>query len=343
VTKKLLFTVTLFLSIITAYPQLHRDTMQNKSLSERLDVLPPTEIKVVSFTLSGPIHPSVSPIPPNKRRQWIVGGGSVLLWAGSFVALNKAWYTDYDRTRFHFFNDNKEWQQVDKIGHVWSTYQLTRASTKAWKWTGTGNRKSVLLGAITGIAYQTIIEIQDAYSDKWGFSIADMGANFIGAGGYALQELTWREQRIAIKFSYWPYGYDADMIERRNQLFGHSFMERILKDYNGQAYWLSGNVRSFFPKSNWPAWLNVAVGYRANGMLGGRENVWTDNTGNIIERKDLARVRHFYLSPDVDFTKIKTNRKLVKKLFFVLNAVKIPAPAIGINSRGKVKLHALAF
>ena len=78
-------------------------------------------------------------------------------------------------------------------------------------------------------------------------------------------------------------------------------------------------------------------------MLGGTENVWKDETGNLIARKDLPRVRHFYLSPDIDFSKIRTSRRLVRKFFFLLNAVKIPAPAIGIDSRGKLKVHALAF
>ena len=87
----------------------------------------------------------------------------------------------------------------------------------------------------------------------------------------------------------------------------------------------------------------MAIGYRANGMLGGKENVWIDDAGNQIQRKDVARVRHFYLSPDIDFTKIRTHRRILKKFFFLLNAVKVPAPAIGVDSRGKLKLHALAF
>ena len=53
-------------------------------------------------------------------------------------------------------------------------------------------------------------------------------------------------------------------------------VERMLKDYNGQTYWLSANLKSFFQGSNIPAWLNVAVGYGADGMFGGFENKWID-------------------------------------------------------------------
>jgi hypothetical protein len=305
---------------------------ENK-LSQMNDILPALQGRMVCLTAYS----------ANKKRVWLIGGTSALLWAGSFVALNKAWYTDYERTSFHFFNDNKEWQQVDKIGHVWTSYQISRVTTEAWRWTGIRDRKSVLLGAISGIAYQTIIEIQDGYSDQWGFSWGDMGANFVGSGMYALQELKWKEQRLSIRFSYSPYRYSSELSERRNQMFGKTFMERILKDYNAQTYWLSGNLHSFSPGSRWPAWLNIAVGYNADGMLGGKENVWKDKLGNRVERRDIPRIRHFYLSPDIDFTRIRTSRKFVKKFFFLLNAVKFPAPAIELNSKGKLKMHALTF
>ena len=43
----------------------------------------------------------------------------------------------------------------------------------------------------------------------------------------------------------------------------------MLKDYNAQTYWFSANLKSFFPEIKFTAWLNVAVGYGAEGMFGG--------------------------------------------------------------------------
>jgi hypothetical protein len=43
----------------------------------------------------------------------------------------------------------------------------------------------------------------------------------------------------------------------------------MLKDYNGQTYWLSVNLHSFYKGSKIPKWLNLAIGYGANGMLTG--------------------------------------------------------------------------
>ncbi len=277
-------------------------------------------------------------------RTWLVAGAHAALWGGSYIALNKAWYADYPKESFHFFNDNKEWLQMDKAGHVWTAYQMSRISSELWRWAGLSHQQSTWLGGISGVAYQSIIEIQDGFSSEWGFSWGDMAANVAGSALYVAQELAWKEQRVQVKLSYWPYDYNSpELTTRRNQLFGKSIQERILKDYNSQTYWLSANLRSFLPDSKLPKWLNLAVGYSANGMLGGMENKWMDKEGIAYNRSDIARTRHFFLSPDIDLTKIKTNSKFLRSALFVLNMIKIPAPALELNSKGKLKGHVVYF
>ena len=279
----------------------------------------------------------------NKQRLWVVAGAHAGLWTVSYIALNKTWYANYPRSSFHFFNDNSEWEQMDKLGHVWTAYNVARVSTGMWKWTGLPEKKAVVLGGISAVAYQSIIEIQDGYSAEWGFSWGDMAANVVGAGGYVLQQLGWKDQRLQVKLSYWAYDYPGDLITRRNQLFGSGVVERILKDYNSQTYWISANVKSFIPSSGLPSWLNIAVGYNADGMLGGTENRWTDKQGNHFDRTDIPRVRRYLLSADVDLTKIKTRSKFLRSAFYILNIVKLPAPAIGIDSKGKFKGYVLYY
>jgi hypothetical protein len=283
----------------------------------------------------------MTPTTPIISRVWTVAAGHVALWTASYLALDKAWYSEFPGSNFHFFNDNGEWNQMDKAGHTWTAYQVSRISAGLWKWSGLNERKSAVLGGVSGLAYQSIIEIQDGFSSEWGFSWGDMAANFLGAATYVAQELGWREQRFQFKLSYWPYDYDTDAKIRRNQLFGKSLPERLLKDYNSQTYWLSANITSFIKDSKWPAWLNMAVGYNSSGMLGGFANTWTDKQGNTLSRPDIERVRHFVLSPDIDLTKIHTNKKWVRTLLYVANMVKIPAPAISLSSKGKFKAYAL--
>jgi hypothetical protein len=152
------------------------------------------------------------------------------------------------------------------------------------------------------------------------------------------QEIGWQEQRLQVKLGYWPVKHPRELIGRRNELFGSSWAERVLKDYNSQTYWLSANIASFFPGSNLPEWLNIAVGYGAKGMYGGRNNIWTDNEGITHDYSRIKRVRLFYLSPDIDLTRIPVNSRLLKTVFFILNFVKVPAPAVELNSNGGVRL-----
>ena len=55
------------------------------------------------------------------------------------------------------------------------------------------------------------------------------------------------------------------------------------------------------------------------------------------------RVRQYYLSLDVDLTRIRTNSHLLKTIFDVLNVIKVPFPALEINSQGLVKFHSIYF
>jgi hypothetical protein len=207
-----------------------------------------------------------------------------------------------------------------------------------WKWTGLNDKTSAILGGVSGMVYQSIIEIQDAYSVQWGFSWGDVGANVAGAGLFVLQELSGNKQAVTVKMTYWRKKYPDELVARRNQLFGSSAAERVLKDYNSQTYWLSANIASFFPDARLPKWLNIAVGYGADGMYGGRSNVWLDGEPAMHDYSAIRRVRKFYLSPDIDLTRIHTRSKFLKGAFFILNMIKIPAPGLAVATGDKINV-----
>lgn len=282
----------------------------------------------------------------DHKRFRTVAIGQGVIWAGSLLALNQAWYSSYPRSGFHLFNDSGEWQQVDKIGHAFSANWTAQASTSLFKWSGMPRKRAVLYGAGMGIAYESVIEILDGFSTEWGFSVSDMAANLSGSLLFASQELAWSEQRIQFKFSSQRVDYKSvELLRRANDLYGTSFVERTLKDYNGQTYWLSVNPWSFAKKSKFPKWLNIAVGYGAGGMLGGYTNTWTDPETNAAHsRTDITRYRQFYLSPDIDLSKITIKGKTPKILRF-LNGLKIkfPLPALEYNTKGEFKMHAVYF
>ncbi|MBS1627415.1 MAG: DUF2279 domain-containing protein [Bacteroidetes bacterium] len=269
----------------------------------------------------------------NKKRAIVLGATNVVATVSSMAVLYNAWYKGYPFAPFHFFNDNNEWLQMDKVGHAWSAYNISRITSESFKWVGYNNKKSYWLGAASGLAYMSIIEVFDGFSKEWGFSLGDYTANIAGSAGYLFQQLHWKEQRIQIKFSshindYANYGLN----NRADSVFGKNFFSRILKDYNAQTYWLSFNIASFFKQTKFPSWLNMAIGYGANGMFAASSNTVKDNNGNIIfNRNDIPRFRQFYLAPDIDFTKIKTHSKFLKGVFFALNAFKFPTPALELS------------
>lgn len=275
----------------------------------------------------------------NPHRTLLVGSAGAVIAGGTIVGLSALWYKDQPRTSFHFFNDNADWLQMDKVGHAMTSYYLGRMGIRAMEWTGTERKKAVLIGGLYGFAYLTAIEVLDGFSAEWGFSLGDMAANAGGAGLLIGQELLWRDQRMVLKYSasFSPYA------KYRPELLGSSAMERLLKDYNGQSYWLSVNAAAWFnEKPSWlPVWLNVALGYSGDGMLGGTSNPDFNSAGEALPHFD--RRRQFLLSVDIDLTRIKTRSKVLRTCFELFNFVKIPAPAIELDQRGKFTGHWLYF
>ncbi len=249
----------------------------------------------------------------------------------SLIGLNSLWYNDYPRSKFHTINDLNEWQQMDKLGHVFSSYQIGRVGAEVLNWSGVQKKDQLLYGATLGFTFLTAVEIFDGFSKEWGFSWSDIGANALGTGLYVGQELLWEEQRVHLKFSFHRTKYAS----QRPDKLGSNFLEEIIKDYNGQTYWLSANIHSFFKETSLPKWLNVAVGYGADGMLTGENEA----VNNMFTNQD--RIKQFYLSFDVNLSKINTRSSVLKTIFSVLNTIKVPLPTIEFNSKNKVVFHLL--
>jgi hypothetical protein len=270
-----------------------------------------------------------------KARKITLGASSIALTTGSLIYLNQAWYQQYNTSSFHFFNDNDEWFQMDKYGHAFTTYQTGRLMMGAMKWAGYSRKSQLIVGGMSGFAYMSAIEVMDGYSSGWGFSWGDMAANALGSGLAIGQEALWKQQRIQLKFSF----YQSPYAQYRTELLGKSLSTQILKDYNGQSYWLSVNPSSFFKTENrFPKWINIAVGYGADGMLGARYNnvLVMDENGNT---KTFNRYPQYYLSLDVDFTRIPVKSKFLKSVFSCINILKIPFPNMEL-SEGKLKFNA---
>ncbi len=270
----------------------------------------------------------------NHVRQNTVFITQAVTTSATLLALNQLWYKDYPKSKFHLINDNAQWLQMDKAGHVFSAYHVGRVGAEMLEWSGSDKKTQRLYGATLGFTFLSLVEIMDGFSAEWGASYGDIIANASGTALYISQDLLWNEQRITPKFSFHQTVYST----ARPNILGKTWNEQILKDYNGQTYWLSANVASFFSNSKIPKWLNLAVGYGAEGMITGN-----DVLVNTIFLPESKRFRQFYLSFDVDLTRIETKNHTLKTIFSLFNTIKIPAPTLELTGNGRVKGHVLYF
>jgi len=280
-------------------------------------------------------HTSVAPtstdsLDRGKLRAIIIGGGTA--YTTSLVMLDRLWYQGADRGKFRFFNDNAEWKQVDKVGHFYSTFHIAQASGRAFRWAGLPNQKAYFWGSVLGAALLVPIEVLDGFSEAYGASYGDLLANTAGAAAYYGQMAKWGEVRLHPKFSFSRSPY----AKKRPSLLGDGLSEELLKDYNGQTYWLSVDLDKFLPMGNkWPKWLNLALGYGAEGMVHAH-----DRTN---EAKGHQSFRQYYLSVDFDLSHIKSRSKIINTLLYVVNLVHLPAPTVVLSTEKGIDFQAFYF
>jgi hypothetical protein len=261
---------------------------------------------------------SLSVDKSNKKLYYVVGSEAISYTAG-YIGLSYLWYSGFPRSQFHIFNDGNEWLQMDKFGHCFSTYWIARTNYKLLTWAELNDNSAIWASIASSWLFISTIEVFDGFSAEYGASPEDILANTTGATIFGIQQYFWKEQKILYKFSYLPSSY----AKLRPDELGTTPVERLLKDYNGQTYWFSTGIRSITGITAIPDWLNLAVGYGAHGMTG------ASNNKNIISESE--RARQFYLSFDINLEKIKTKNKLLRSIFFTLNCLKFPLPAIQVN------------
>jgi len=273
-----------------------------------------------------------------RRNVKIVLGTEAALYATSMTALYYAWYAGYPQAPFHFHNDNTEWMQMDKMGHAATAYRVGHIGYDALRIAGMDEKRSTWYGGTLGLAFLTTVEVFDGLSEGWGFSWGDMAANVLGSGLFIGQQLLWHEQRIVLKYSF----HSTEFPQYNPDLLGENLLQQTIKDYNGISIWASCNIKSLFLKkeSRFPAWLNVAFGFGATGMTGGFDNVLEYNGVPI---PPFERRQQYYLSLDVDFTRIPTNNKFLQYTFKILNIFKLPFPAVEFNTGNEWVWHWMFF
>ena len=157
----------------------------------------------------------------NKQRKNILLISKGAAYTATLIGLNSLWYKDYPRSNFHFINDNREWLQMDKVGHMTSSYYMGVAGIEAYRWAGMNEEQAIWYGGLSGSFFLTAVEILDGFSAEWGASSGDLLANTLGSVLCISQEIYWNEQKIQLKYSY------------------------------AKSFWANKNPEQFKPYSSW--------------------------------------------------------------------------------------------
>lgn len=279
-----------------------------------------------------PVPPPPDPSGINKGRLAGVIIGSAAFYSLTLLLLGKTWYKK--RVKFHTFNDNGEWLQMDKLGHATTAYAMSRGGYELFRWSGVDERASVITGGLLALLFQSTIEVFDGYSEGWGFSKGDMLANIGGTALFVGQQVAFNNQPVNLRYGFRKSIY----AQYRPNLLGETVGVQMLKDYNAQQYWLSVNLASVLPVGpSFPRWLNLDAGYSASGMTGGHENPPLFGAdGHEIK---FQRYRQFYLSPDADLSRLPINTS-VQRFVGTAQFFKLPAPSVEFNGRSGVHFHA---
>jgi len=304
----------------------------------------------------------------HRGRLWAAVGTGTVAYGAAMIGLHRSWYANYPSKHFHSFNDLKEWNQMDKMGHWLMSYNESRWLYAGARWAGIKPRTAAWLGFAGSQLIMTSLEVYDGFSAQWGFSWSDISFNLFGSGLFLAQQLGWHEQRITLKMSAWPASYPTESIypyspagsdgsttlqQRADALYGTGPINLFLKNYNALAVWASINPSAFMPgRANWlPRWLNVAVGMGAENLYAGNGYEWKGNRNcegpdcdvYRLDPDQYPRTRQFFLSFDIDLTRIPVRNRFLRTLFGAVNILKFPAPALEWTNQGQFKFHPIYF
>lgn len=244
------------------------------------------------------------------------------------IALITIWYSKNNNIDFHWFDDSEEWRLCDKFGHAYIAFTECRLAVNLFNWCGIKGYKNHILSFLIAFCMQSSYEVFDGFADDYGASIYDLIANATGAGLVIIQYYLFKRIIVSNKFNFSLTDYAV----LRPNMLGDSFWSRYFKDYNGQTYWFSFNLKELTKLKFIPSWFMLSIGYGGDGLLGGHDNVWTDDHGETHDMSRITRASRWYISFDIDFSRLKTNIKLIDNLFYISAYLKIPLPGLELNT-----------
>jgi hypothetical protein len=238
----------------------------------------------------------------------VVGGVTAGTVAAIHIYQQNAWWKGH-RSSFHFREDLVYACNVDKLGHLYAASTLTFCFGKSLSWAGLSESSGLLWGAVGSSLFQTYVEIEDGFSEYWGFDRVDFAGDLVGAWYPYFQYRFPVLKNFQFRFSYLPKNAgEASAIPGQTKT--------ILDDYEGQTIWLTVTPGGLLPDSWggwWPRFLALALG--------------------VSVRNNVSPDRHlvWYIAPDLDMKHIiPQDTPFLRLLSEALNFIHFPMPAVQV-------------
>jgi hypothetical protein len=248
----------------------------------------------------------------NTPDHWRIGAISgIVLGTGVMVnhQMRNAWWSDA-RGPFHYQEAFDYARNLDKLGHVYAGYLASFVFYRMTNWTGINESRALWYGASLGLLFQLYIEVQDGFSNRWGFERWDAIGDLMGAALFVTRYYVKPLQYFQMKFSYMP----SDRLGDRRDA---AWVENWIDDYEGHTYWISFRAgqlaHDYLDAPPWVRLFNVAGGWSLGPM---REHT------------------EFYLGLDWNFEALPGSNWLLRRLWEGLDLIRFPAPAIRIRPDG---------
>jgi hypothetical protein len=141
---------------------------------------------------------------------------------------------------------------ADKLGHLYTAYLFSHLFAGQYERWDFSKDEAIRWGALSSLGVTGLIEVGDAFSDRYGFSYQDMLFNTLGvAAGYLLWSYPELSRKIDLRVEYNPFlsgGWEWD----------------ITTDYNRLSYLIAFKAEGFdFIENPYLKYLELHVGFRA--------------------------------------------------------------------------------
>lgn len=291
----------IFIQSVTVGKSLPLNVNRDSSVVEK----PKTPLSLAMLNSYRKVNPLENKI--NYTRLAIFGGTALGIGTVVHIYQANAWWQTQD-SKFRVVNDWDYALWIDKVGHFFGTHLLAHGFSGAYEASNFQAEQSAIFSAISALAFELFIEIEDGFGPDWGFSPGDATFDVLGSAFYLGQYYVPYLKNFIPKVSYYPSKDFRD---------GNHKSGIIIDDYEGQKYWMGIRMKNILPKDishYWPSFLMLSVGMGVKNL---------DGSG--------GGTQEFYLALDLDAEQLPLYGGFWQFVKNTLNYIHFPMPGVRIT------------